>query len=120
MAQVRGFRFDPGDMLDKISQAATKSEAAIAMYANNAALTLQNYAREHRPWTDRTGHARQRLTGSVARVAQGYQIILAHGVDYGKWLELAHEKKYAIIQPTIQAKSPEVLSGFNKLLERLS
>lgn len=120
MARVRGFEFDPKDMISKINQAATKSEAAIAMYADNAALTLQNYAREHRPWTDRTGHARQRMTGSVARVAQGYQIILAHGVDYGKWLELAHEKKYAIIQPTIQAKSPEVLSGFNKLLERLS
>ena len=120
MARVRGFEFDPKDMINGITQAATKSEAAIAMYADNAALTLQNYAREHRPWTDRTGHARQRLTGSVARVAQGYQIILAHGVDYGKWLELAHEKKYAIIQPTIEAKSPEVLSGFNKLLERLS
>ena len=114
MARVRGFEFDPKDMINGITQAATKSEAAIAMYADNAAL------REHRPWTDRTGHARQRLTGSVARVAQGYQIILAHGVDYGKWLELAHEKKYAIIQPTIEAKSPEVLSGFNKLLERLS
>ncbi len=117
---ANGFKFDAKDMINKIGQAATKSEAAVAMYAENAALTLQNYAREHRPWTDRTGHARQRLTGSVARVSQGYQITLAHGVDYGKWLELAHEKRFAIIQPTIQAKSPEILSGFNKLLERLS
>lgn len=120
MAPPSRFEFDPKDMLNKINIAATKSEAAIAMYADNGALTLQNYAREHRPWTDRTGHAKQRLTGSVARVTQGYQIILAHGVDYGKWLELAHEKRYAIIQPTIQIKSPEILSGFNKLLERLS
>lgn len=120
MARINGFQFDPGDMLDKISRASSKSEAAIAMYAENAALTLQNYAREHRPWTDRTGQARQRLTGSVAIVAQGYQIILAHGVNYGVWLELAHEKRFAIIQPTIQAKFPEILSGFNKLLERLS
>lgn len=120
MARVRGYEFDPKDMISKINQAATKSEAAISMYADNAALTLQNYAREHRPWTDRTGHARQRLTGSAEVVSQGYRIVLAHGVDYGVWLELAHEKKYAIIQPTIQAKSPEVLSGFNKLLERLS
>ena len=116
----KGFRFDATDMVNKIGQAATKSEAAIAMYAENAALTLQNYAREHRPWTDRTGHARQRLTGSSARVSEGYQIILAHGVDYGVWLELAHEKKYAIIQPTIKAKSQDILSGLNKLLERLS
>lgn len=114
------FQFDPSDMIRGIGSAAAKTEAAIALYAQNAALTLQNYAREHRPWTDRTGNARQRLTGSVERVVQGYKIILAHGVDYGKWLELAHEKRYAIIQPTIQAKSPEILSGFNKLLERLS
>jgi len=119
VARVRGFQFDPGDMLDKIAQASTKSEAAIAMYAENAALVLQNYAREHRPWTDRTGHARQRLSATVHSVAQGYEIILAHGVDYGIWLELAHEKKYAIIQPTIEAKSSDVLSGFEKLLERL-
>lgn len=115
-----GFRFDARDMINRLGQASARSEAAIAMYAQNAALKLQNYAREHRPWTDRTGHARQRLTGSVERVSQGYKITLAHGVDYGKWLELAHEKRYAIIQPTIQAKSPEILSGFNKLLERLS
>lgn len=120
MAKVNGFVFDPGDMLSKISAAATKSETAIAMYAENGALVLQNYAREHRPWTDRTGHARQRLTGSVARVSEGYQIILAHGVDYGIWLELAHEKRFAIIMPTIQAKSQEILSGYNRLLERLS
>lgn len=120
MARAKGFEFDAKDMIGKINQAATKSEAAIAMYVDNAALTLQNYAKEHRPWTDRTGHARQRLTGSVARVAQGYQIILAHGVYYGKYLELCNEKKYAIIQPTIQAKSPDILSGFDKLLERLN
>lgn len=120
MARVTGFEFDPKDMISKLGQAASKSEAAIAMYAENGALALQNYAKEHRPWTDRTGHARQRLTGSVARVAQGYQIILAHGVDYGKWLELAHEKRFAIIQPTIEQKSPDILAGFSKLLERLS
>ena len=119
MPKIRGFEFDPGDMIDKLNAAATKSEAAIAMYAENGALMLQNYAREHRPWTDRTGHARQRLTGSVSRMTSGFEIVLAHGVDYGVWLELAHEKKYAIIQPTIQAKGPDVLSAFNKLLERL-
>lgn len=114
------FRFDPSDMLDKLAYAEERCNAAISMYASNAALKLQNYAREHRPWTDRTGHARQRLTGTSERVPQGYQIALAHGVDYGIWLELAHEKRFAIIQPTIQAESPEILSGFQNLLERLS
>ena len=45
MARMRGFEFDPRDMIDKLNQAATKAEAAISMYADNAGLTLQNYAR---------------------------------------------------------------------------
>lgn len=113
------FEFDPSDLLEGLARAATRSQAAIEMYAENAALTLQNYAREHRPWTDRTGHARQRLTCTVEPTGSGYMLVLAHGVDYGVWLELAHEKRFAIIQPTIQAKSGSILSGFEKLLERL-
>lgn len=96
-----------------------KSEAALRMYAETAALKLQNYMRDNAPWTDRTGHARQRLTGTVTKVTNGYKITLAHGVDYGIWLELAHEKRFAIIQPTILVNSNEVMTGFNKLLERL-
>lgn len=96
-----------------------KSEAAIRMYGETAALRLQNYARDKAPWTDRTGHARQRLTGKSAKVTNGYKITLAQGVDYGIWLELAHEKRFAIIQPTILANSNEIMTGFNKLLERL-
>lgn len=96
-----------------------KSEAALRMYAETAALRLQNYMRDNAKWTDRTGHARQRLTGTANKVTSGYRITLAQGVDYGIWLELAHEKRFAIIQPTILVKSNEVMTGFNKLLERL-
>lgn len=98
---------------------ASKSEAALTMYAETAALKLQDYARDHAPWTDRTGHARQRLTGSQMRVAKGYELKLAHGVDYGIWLELAHEKRFAIIQPTILAKSNEIMQGFERLINGL-
>ena len=50
----------------------------------------------------------------------GYRITLAHGVDYGIWLELAHEKKYAIIPETIRVVGDgEILPGFERLIERL-
>lgn len=116
---MASLKFDASDMLRRIAEVSSRSEAAIDMFAKNAALTLQNYAREHRPWTDRTGHARQRLTGSAEVVDNGYRIVLAHGVDYGIWLELAHEKRFAIIQPTIQTKGPQIISSFNRLLEKL-
>ena len=87
-----GFSFDPTGLLQGLTQTESKADVAIRMYAEQSALKLQNYAKEHRRWTDRTGHARQRLTGSSAKITTGYRLQLAHGVDYGLWLELAKEK----------------------------
>ncbi len=116
---MSNFFLDSSQLESGLNSLMGKSEAAIRMYGENAALKLQNYSRDKAPWTDRTGHARQRLTGTVTKVANGYKITLAHGVDYGIWLELAHEKRFAIIQPTILSNSNEIMKGFNRLLERL-
>ena len=93
--------------------------AAIRMYAESQAKNLEGYAKEHRPWTDRTGDARKHLTGYVSTIPNGYRINLAHGVDYGVFLELAMEKKYAILEPTVRLKGPDVIRGMNNLLDRL-
>lgn len=113
------FHLDASSLVEGLNNFMTRSQAALQMYAETAALKLQNDARDNAPWTDRTGHARQRLTGTSLVVANGYKLRLAHGVDYGIWLELAHEKRFAIIQPTILADSGEIMEGFQRLLERL-
>lgn len=90
----------------------------LGMYAETAALQIEGHAKQKAPWTDRTGEARRRLKSSVKKESDFvYGIILAHGVDYGVWLELANEKKYATIQPTILLKSPEIIKGLKILLE---
>ena len=115
-----GFKLDISGMAAGLASAASKSEMAIGMYAEQGALQLQNYARQHRKWTDRTGHARQRLTGTSYKIANGYRLELAHGVDYGIWLEMAHERKYSIIPETIDKVGEEkILPGLEHLLERL-
>lgn len=116
---MSGITWDFSSLLNGLDSFMSRSEAAIAMYAETAALQLQNYARDKAPWTDRTGQARQRLMGTSSKVSNGYKLKLAHGVNYGIWLELAHEKRFAIIQPTILANSGDILSGFQGLLSRL-
>ena len=60
------------------------------------------------------------LVFNVSAKANGYRITLAHGVEYGIWLELAHEKRYAIIQETIDhVGSLEIMPAFNRFLERI-
>ena len=113
------FRFDPSDMLKHLATMESRVPMAIYMYAQTAAQKLEGSAKKHAPWTDRTGHARQRLNCKVEAVEKGYQLVLAHGVDYGKWLELAHEKRFATIEPTIKREGPNILKGFEHLLERL-
>ena len=114
------FRLDASGLLDGLSMFESKADAAFRAYADTSALKLQNSARKNARWTDRTGHARQRLTGDALVVSNGYKLRLAHGVDYGIWLELAHEKRFAIIMETIELLGPsEIIPGFEHLLERL-
>lgn len=117
---ANGFSLDAQGLISGLASAGERTDAAFRMYANTSALQLQNYARENRKWTDRTGAARQRLEGSSYPIQNGYRIQLAHGVDYGIWLELAHEKRFAIIEPTIwYVGANKILPGLQRLLERL-
>ena len=112
-------KFDANDVLEKLSRTETKSQIAIKMYAQEGAKKFENYAKNNRPWTDRTGHARQRLTGWVETLTNRVRIYIGHAVDYGVYLELAHEKRYAILQKTVNNCSQEVLDGYKNLLRYL-
>lgn len=115
-----GFKLDASGLVNGLIGTRDKIDAAIKLYAETSALALQNYAKQKRRWTDRTGHARQRLTGYTKRTSAGYRLYLAHGVDYGIWLELANEKRYSIIPETIEyVGSNKIMPGFENLMERL-
>lgn len=102
-----------------LERMASRSDVAIKEYLDTAGLKLQNYAKKNAPWTDRSGRARTSLNYSVEAIPVGYRLIIAHGVDYGIWLELAHEKRFAILDKTIQQNSSEIMKGFTNLMERL-
>lgn len=113
------FKLDASKLMDKLVSAEAKSQIAIKMFANEGAKKFENYAKAHRPWTDRTGHARQRLVGWVETMPNRVRIHIGHGVDYGVYLELCNEKRYAILQPTVNAMSQEVLDGYKELLKHI-
>lgn len=93
----------------------------VRMFAEaDSAPKLQNYAKDNAKWTDRTGHARQRLTCTVSRIEIGFRLMLSHGVDYGINLEKDYEEKYAIINPTIkEAGSKDVIPAFENFMQKL-
>lgn len=114
-----GINMDAGPLLEGLQGFDDRFEHAVAARLETSALMLQNYAKQNRPWKDQTGHARQRLTCKVSRQGpKKYRLTLAHGVAYGAALEFKHNKKYAIIFPTLERKGPDVMRQFERMMER--
>lgn len=114
------FKFDASKLLAGLTEFDDKADLAFEAFADTGSQKLESYAKENARWQNRTGHARQRLKGSYTKKSNGYELSLAHGVDYGKWLELAHEKKYSIIPETIEeVGDKEIMPEFEKMLEKM-
>lgn len=114
------FKFDISELADSLSGFEDKIQIALEAQADNWTQMLESYAKENARWQNRTGHARQRLKSDCLPINNGVKLRLMHGVDYGKWLELAHEKKYSIIPETIEkVGNGEIMPAFENFMEKL-
>lgn len=92
----------------------------VMMYATTKSVSLSAWMKTNRVWTDRTGMAKALLSTRVSRPDdKTIRITLAHGVEYGIWLELANNKNYAIIGPAISSQGPEVVQGLKYILDNI-
>ena len=96
---------------------ADRRRGAIIALAQDWAGTLEAKAKEDRPWTDRTSNARTGLFGAVEVKGQQVLIRLGHSVEYGVFLELAQDGKYAILKPTLDAAVPDIYATYKRLWE---
>jgi hypothetical protein len=72
---------------------------------------------EHLKWRDKTAHARQGLFAKVTKAKGTIRIDLAHTMDYGVYLELAHQRKYAVIEPVIKKLAPEFFAEIQRMMK---
>lgn len=113
------FKLDITQVMGKLNAFEDKFGAAMYLFATSGAQKMEGWAKENRPWTDRTGAARQRLKGSAYQIDKGYRLEIAHGVNYGIFLELAHERRFAILEPTIQTVGKgQIMPAFERFIER--
>jgi len=68
-------------------------------------------------WINRTHNALLELSGQASVGRDAVRIVLAHGVDYGVYLELARDGQNAILGPTLNAAAPEILDSYRKVWE---
>lgn len=99
-----------------LNKAIDRHKAALTIYADTAAKKMEGEAKAGAKWTDRTTHARQSISGEGGWEGEQLKVTLSGGMDYSVYLELAHEKKYAILKPTIDGNAPEILRGYQRLV----
>lgn len=96
---------------------ADRRRGAVIALAQDWAGQLEGKAKEGRPWIDRTSNARTGLFGTVEVKGDQVLIRLGHAVEYGPFLELAQDGKYAILKPTLDAAVPEIYATYKRLWE---
>jgi hypothetical protein len=111
------FKFDANNLIKGLAEREIKTKASLGLYADTVAKKMETHAKTNKPWTDRTGRAKQSLNSSWKWVGDVARVELSHGVDYGVYLEFCNEKRYAVIKPTIDKISPEAIRGLNKILK---
>lgn len=84
--------------------------------AQRYAVDIENYAKNEASWQDRTGNARQALYTLVDDGNGRLIIYLSHGVDYGLWLEVKYQGRYAIIERTLEHFYTPIQNSFRRLL----
>ena len=109
--------WDLKDFDSGINKVRNRFDTSIMILCNTAAIKMENYAKENAPWTDRTGNARQRLEGVTRWVGRSeIEIIVQHHMSYGFWLELAHERRYAILEEAIEENVEELYRSLRRFM----
>lgn len=71
------------------------------------------------PWTDRTGAARSGLVAIPIHGRTYEEIYMAYSVTYGIWLEVANDRKYAIITPMMRIAGEALLADMRYMLSQM-
>lgn len=90
--------------------------AAVFDLATYFAARIEAYAKANAPWTDRTGNARQGLTARAFKTATAVTLMLWHSMEYGIWLEVKNDGRFAIILPTLEAHYGSYMQAIERLL----
>lgn len=112
-----GFSLDASNILKNLVEKEVKTMAALALYADTVTKDMEGYAKTNREWTDRTSHARNALNGNVQDMGNAKRCNISHGVDYGIYLEICNEGKYAILEETVDNISPKAFKGLDKIFK---
>lgn len=112
-------RIDESGALAGLRRVQTAAAECVSRVGHSGAQRMERYAKENRPWTDRTGNARRTLEGRLEQSGDIAAVGIVGHMPYSVYLELSYGQKYAILAPTVHALAPSVIRELADGLARL-
>ncbi|ARC85644.1 bacteriophage HK97-gp10, tail-component family protein [Clostridium argentinense CDC 2741] len=82
-------------------------------HAEKGGAKMETYAKLNASWQNDTGQARRTLKGGKEwSGSDKVNIYISGNVEYSPYLEYKNDGRYAILKPTVDALSKEILEGF--------
>ena len=103
-----GLKIDAKDFLTNMSAIKQRSMFAAEKVGQNAAARMEGEAKRNARWTDRTGLARQTITGYSGWQGKKLRMGISGNMEYSAYLELGHEGRFAILWATVQANVQKI------------
>lgn len=91
-----------------------KLKFALGTLADTSVKRMEGYAKENRPWIDDTSNAKNSIQGTWEWRGKDLALKVSGNMEYSMYLELAMEKRYAILKPTVLKHAPEILKNFRR------
>lgn len=110
------FNIDISNVLRGLSETEIRTRAAIGLLADSSEREMERHAKSNAKWEDRTALSRQTIKGDYKWNGKKCNVIIAGYTQHFPYLELANEKKYAILNPTIQKFAPQILNSMRNIL----
>lgn len=118
MAKV-SFKYDDRNLRRNSRNINRNVRNAISATVDRRALLTTADLKTGARWTDRTGAARSGLVAIPIHGKTFEEIFMTYSVTYGIWLEVANDRKYAIITPMMRIAGEALMNDLRFILNTL-
>lgn len=107
---------DVGDALKGFTEAERRAKFKAEMYGRAASGKMQRRAKLDKPWVDRTGNAKNSIQPECYWRGNTLMIGVGGNMNYSVYLEFKNDNRFAVLYPTLEKMTPEIMRGFAGLL----
>jgi hypothetical protein len=110
------WRTSPTRLAENVDELVDVLQSRIGQALADIGVNAEATMKSQRPWRDITGNARRGLRVRVKQTSPGFIMYFIHSAEYGVYLELKNNGRYAILFPTMRTTVEEIKAALRGIM----